>query len=57
MPRETDYRVLCETEADRVAHPVVERPCLACRKPFASEGPHNRLCKDCRRRDDNPYAL
>jgi hypothetical protein len=57
MPRETDYRVLCETEAERVAHPVVEQACLACRKPFASEGPHNRLCKDCRKRDDNPYAL
>jgi hypothetical protein len=25
-----------------------ERPCLRCRKPFASEGAHHRLCGDCR---------
>lgn len=24
------------------------RPCLRCTRPFDSEGPHNRLCKDCR---------
>lgn len=28
-----------------------ERACMACTRPFPSEGPHNRLCKDCRRRD------
>jgi hypothetical protein len=27
------------------------RPCLCCEIPFASEGPHNRLCQNCRRRD------
>lgn len=26
------------------------RPCLCCGRPFASEGPHNRLCKNCRQR-------
>lgn len=26
------------------------RACMCCGKPFASEGPHHRLCGDCRRR-------
>lgn len=26
---------------------VKERVCLACRKKFVSEGPHNRQCLDC----------
>lgn len=26
----------------------VRRPCLCCRTPFFSEGPHNRLCNHCR---------
>ena len=26
-----------------------ERRCLQCRKPFLSEGPHNRLCDYCRK--------
>lgn len=25
-----------------------KRPCLRCRKEFTSEGPHNRLCDQCR---------
>lgn len=25
------------------------RNCLTCRKPFMSEGPHNRMCDVCRR--------
>lgn len=25
-----------------------ERPCLRCRKPFPSEGAHNRLCNPCK---------
>lgn len=28
-------------------------PCLCCRVPFQSQGPHNRLCYTCRRRDDD----
>ena len=26
------------------------RPCITCRKPFRSEGPHNRMCDLCRLR-------
>ena len=33
------------------------RPCLNCRKPFLSEGPHNRLCPLCAGRSISPYAL
>ncbi len=29
------------------------RPCLCCRNDFASQGPHNRLCKNCRRQDND----
>ena len=25
-----------------------ERPCMTCRKPFLSEGPHHRMCTGCR---------
>ena len=31
------------------------RPCLTCGKPFPSEGPGNRTCNHCRRRDASPY--
>lgn len=24
------------------------RPCITCRTPFLSEGPHNRMCPGCR---------
>ena len=34
-----------------------KRPCLCCRKPFHSAGPHNRLCPTCARRPISPYAL
>lgn len=27
------------------------RPCLCCKQPFNSRGPHNRLCKECRHLD------
>lgn len=30
--------------------PPVERACMCCRKPFLSEGKHNRLCGNCRER-------
>lgn len=26
-----------------------ERPCMCCGNPFQSEGPHHRLCSECRR--------
>ena len=25
-----------------------ERPCITCRRPFLSEGPHHRMCDACR---------
>lgn len=28
---------------------ATQRPCLNCGTKFTSEGPHNRLCKSCRR--------
>lgn len=34
---------------------TTERPCLTCGKRFLSEGPHNRMCRDCRRRGD-PFS-
>jgi len=33
-----------------------KRPCLCCRKPFHSAGPHNRLCLTCARRSISPYT-
>lgn len=32
---------------------LTERPCLNCRTPFYSEGAHHRLCKNCRRQDND----
>lgn len=32
------------------------RPCLTCGAPFVSEGPHNRMCEDCRHRA-TPFGL
>ena len=32
------------------------RPCLCCKKPFVSEGPHHRLCGPCRKKETSPYA-
>jgi hypothetical protein len=49
-------RATCSTrqrEADHRAR-VVTRPCMCCRAPFDSEGPHNRLCPLCRRRGSEP---
>ncbi len=31
---------------------TTRRPCLCCGKDFNSAGAHNRLCSDCRRKDD-----
>lgn len=30
------------------------RPCMCCRRPFPSAGPHNRLCENCRHLS-NPF--
>lgn len=32
-----------------------ERPCMCCRHPFMSDGPHNRLCTRCRNKETSPY--
>jgi hypothetical protein len=29
-----------------------ERRCLSCRRPFASTGPGNRICRKCKHQDD-----
>tara|TARA_R100000789_G_scaffold64101_1_gene60698 strand:- start:791 stop:1054 length:264 start_codon:yes stop_codon:yes gene_type:complete len=34
---------------------LTERPCLTCSKPFASEGPHNRMCTPCRNETVWPF--
>jgi IS30 family transposase len=31
------------------------RPCLCCKKSFMSQGPHNRLCVQCRRLSLEPF--
>lgn len=31
------------------------RPCMCCRKPFPSEGPHHRLCLVCAQKDTSPW--
>lgn len=31
------------------------RPCLCCRAPFRSEGPHNRMCPKCRTVSVSPF--
>ncbi|MCL2344294.1 MAG: hypothetical protein FWC58_00375 [Desulfobulbus sp.] len=36
--------------------PTTTRACLCCGRPFASAGPHNRLCVKCRAQDVSPYA-
>lgn len=41
--------------AEERAH-IVTRPCLRCRMPFASEGPHNRLCYQCNHVGTYQYA-
>ena len=58
-----DRRDIAQAAATRRNRQVnrKRRPCLACRQPFMSEGPHNRLCTACRRCDmgplDTPYAV
>lgn len=36
---------------------TVTRPCLRCRTPIESEGPHHRLCYGCANSDVSPYAV
>lgn len=45
---------IAENKADALNHEAKKkkRPCLRCRAPFMSEGPHNRLCPSCRTGSD-----
>lgn len=36
---------------------ITQRPCMCCAKTFSSEGPHNRLCGNCRSKDQDSYSL
>lgn len=44
-----------EQKTRRPRKPTTRRPCMTCGKRFASEGPHNRMRRDCRRRGD-PFS-
>lgn len=48
-PTHRSYR----TAAERAK---TARNCLCCGASFPSEGKHNRLCEDCKRRDGPPWA-
>lgn len=39
---------LVMAESVRPRRRTAQRPCITCRKPFASEGPHHRMCAPCR---------
>lgn len=39
-------------------HALSERACMCCKRPFESEGPHNRMCAECRlRRSISPWEI
>lgn len=42
-----------QKETDAAARKMT-RACMCCRRPFDSEGIHNRLCDGCRRLGDGP---
>lgn len=41
-----------------IATSTTQRPCMCCRAPFESDGPHNRLCTTCNGRSHmlTPYT-
>ena len=41
----------------RAVHPKTPRTCLTCGRTFPSEGNWNRICTDCRARDDRQHRL
>ncbi len=54
-PESSVYRRL-ETLAQQARRPGRrKRPCLCCKTPFMSEGPHNRLCGRCRGKELSPF--
>lgn len=52
LPRKTDVKN-GELGGGRKMRPDAKiRPCMTCRRPFFSEGNHNRRCDPCRESDD-----
>lgn len=47
-----------QAHSSKFKRPTVERPCLKCRRSFASQGAHNRLCSSCNSHSHivSPYA-
>lgn len=48
MPVPENGRQRRFNDPDGEERPTVDRPCLRCRRTFASFGPGNRLCDRCR---------
>lgn len=47
LPKRGSYAVVRRRRAAKAALP--KRPCIRCRTPFPSHGPHHRMCDACRR--------
>jgi len=45
-----------QTPANEAKSKARKRPCMSCRKLFESEGIHNRICDNCKRRGRAPDA-
>lgn len=45
------------TQVTKPRPAVTKRPCMCCRQPFKSEGPHNRLCNHCGRKSNDSYSM
>lgn len=52
--RSSDKRYLPSASSDVQTTP---RPCMCCGQKFGSEGKHNRLCGNCRRRENPEYMF
>lgn len=58
MPRSTSLTLIAAmSRAAPSAQLAVTRPCLRCRTPIESEGPHHRLCYGCGTESVSPCAL
>jgi hypothetical protein len=44
----SEERAWAQIDRHKRKETLTQRPCLTCSKPFASEGPHNRMCSPCR---------
>lgn len=51
-PRKAGGRYYQSSPVSGARGPTVPRNCMCCERVFQSEGIHNRLCGDCRRRDE-----